>query len=114
MTLLFLSLGVLVWLGILSVEASARKTKHAFEICNENAGYLISAIERYSLDCNEYPNNLQELVPYYIKIIPKTTDSSNYIYTTMFPFCSGYFLKYQVNTIKATYCSGEGKWIYDS
>ena len=57
------------------IETDATDPSHV-----NNIKYIQSALERYYNDKRQYPKQLEELVPYYLTILPKYSSSRNYFY----------------------------------
>lgn len=74
-----LSIGVIAFMVISQVGQSRGAMEKAMDASNKRA--LQSAVYQYQADKGSCPRTLGELVPYYIKEIPKTSDNKNYSYS---------------------------------
>lgn len=57
------------------IETDATDPTHV-----NNIKYVQSALERYYNDKRQYPKQLEDLVPYYLTVLPKYSSSRNYFY----------------------------------
>lgn len=71
--------GVIAYMVFFQLGQSRGAMEKAMDASNKRA--LQSAVYQYQADKGSCPRTLGELVPYYIKEIPKTSDNKNYSYS---------------------------------
>jgi len=76
---IFITMGIYFFISIIDLSSNQNYKKEV-SIGESNGSNIVSAIENYFIDHNKYPESVNELVPEYVKSIPKTFSGADFSY----------------------------------
>lgn len=109
---IFLTVSAISLLAILSYSLL---DKRRFNRTLDSSNLIITNLERFKKEKGSFPDGLNELIPNYLKEIPKNASGDDFYYVRFESDTSDYYqIKYYSKMgVVATYHNTEKRWYYD-